>query len=132
MDESVSDKTFEKDGLYIDLYNHKLPVLDSIVVTPGNQRLYIDMSRVDKTKPQVLAAASREYDEKVEDNRYSYVAKSPINTTNASRVLLPASPKSVMVAGVEVYDTAMWDEVSNTYFLEFENSPDGVEVVFEW
>lgn len=132
LDESVSDKPFVKEGLFIDLYDHKLPVLDRVVVTPGNQRLYIDMSRVDKTKPQVLAAASREYDEKLDGNRYSYLAKSPINTTNASRVLLPSSPKSVKVAGTEVCDSAMWDEASNTYFLEFENSPDGVEVVFEW
>ena len=132
LDESVSDKPFVKEGLFIDLYDHKLPVLDRVVVTPGNQRLYIDMSRVDKTKPQVLAAASREYDEKLDGNRYSYLAKSPINTTNTSRVLLPSSPKSVKVAGTEVCDSAMWDEASNTYFLEFENSPDGVEVVCEW
>ena len=132
MTESVSEDPFRADGLYIDLYDCTLPVLDGIEVLPGSQRLYINLARVDGSRPQVLAAASREYDEKVGKDFYSFLAKSPVETTNASRVLLPAAPESVTVDGVEVLDLQKWDEKSHTYFLEFENSPEGVRVRFDW
>ena len=63
---------------------------------------------------------------------YSYVAKSPSETSNISRVLLPACPKSVKIDGKEKIDLRNWDKQSSTYLIAFENNPDGVNVTFEW
>jgi len=133
MDESVTDEPYAIEGTLIDLYDPELPVLPAKVLHPGQQCLLVNLDRVENPeKPQVLAAASREYDEQITENSYSYICKSPINTTNVARVLLPAVPKSVKVDGVEVFDATEWNSFSKTYRVKFENSPDGVKVEFEW
>src|SRR5690606_31521583 len=100
---------------------------------PGTQGYFLNVDLIpDKQKPQVLAAASRVYNEEITKSSYAYMAKSPIETTNVSRVLLPALPKSVKVNGKEVFDQREWHEASKTYLLGFENDPDGVEVTFIW
>ena len=86
--------------------------------------------------PQVLATAARVYDEQVEKNSYSFIAKSPLNTTNAMRILLPTQPKKIIVTdatGKTITDVkTSWDAVGKTSFLSFDNSPDGVKVSLQW
>lgn len=133
LDESVSREPFVVEGTLIDLFDPALPVVDAKTLQPGQQALLYDVSKVkDRKRPQILAAASRAYGEKRTRHSYSFVAKSPAETTNISRVLLPESPKSVKVGGKEVFDPVGWDEKSHTYLLGFENSPEGVEVEFAW
>src|SRR5659263_48126 len=90
LDENVSDKPYIHKGRLIDLFDPKLPVLYEKTVNPGEQAYLLNIDRVeDQKKPQVLAAASRVYDEKVTKNGYSFITKSPLNTTDVMRVLLP-------------------------------------------
>jgi len=130
MDESVSDEPLSLDGLYIDVFDPSLPVVDCKQVLPGTQALLVDMSRIDKTKPAILASASRAYGESFDGRVYSYLAKSPINTHNVSRVVLPSKPTKVTIDGMESFEDARWDDASSTYLVEFENNPDGVSVGF--
>ena len=110
-----------------------LPVLSAKELFPGQQSLLIDVNRVgNPSTPQVLAAAAREYDEKVTDNSYSFVCRSPVRTTNVARILLPEQPLSVKIAGKEVFDESEWDEFTHTYRITHENNPEGVAVEFEW
>ncbi len=133
VDESVSNEPYTVKGTYIDLFDPTLPVVKTKTVQPGTQALLYDVKRVDDNKkPQILASASRAYNEVRTPSSYSYTAKSPIDTHNVSRVLLPKQPKSVTVNGELAYDPANWDKSSNTYLVEFENSPEGVDVVFQW
>lgn len=134
MDESVDDEPCTFEGLYIDLFDNTLPVLTRKVVKPGEQSYLYDISKVsDKSKAQVLCGASRIYNEKQKGKSYTFTAKSPINTTNVSRVLLPSKPKKVFIDKKKEADTdKYWDEQSNTYLLSFENNPEGVNVKFEW
>jgi hypothetical protein len=124
-------------GPVIDLFDPTLPVLDVKIVAPGEQALLLDLARVpDKTRPQVLASASRNYSETVGGRTFSFVAKSPANTNNSMRVLLPSRPSVVRVTdslGVAVSDVqSSWDEASHTEFLGFANSPDGIKVELTW
>ncbi|MCQ2183818.1 MAG: hypothetical protein MJY62_00205 [Bacteroidales bacterium] len=128
LDESVSDEPLRLDGLYIDVYDPTLPVVRSKSVAPGTQALLIDMAKTDRSRPEVLASASRTYEEVFDGESYSYTAKSPVNTHNVSRVYLPFRPSSVTIDGAETFDEARWDEDSSTYLVEFENNPDGVAV----
>ncbi|MFT4169596.1 MAG: hypothetical protein QM653_10815 [Dysgonomonas sp.] len=133
LDESVNDKPYVIDGVLIDLFDPKLPIYTHEEIQPGEHAFFFNISRVkDKHKPQVLASASRIYEEEVRKDSYSFVAKSPINTTNVSRVLLPRIPRSVLVNGTNVFETRYWDSQTKTYLLEFENNPEGVSVLIKW
>ncbi len=137
MDESVSPEPYTVKGLLIDLFDPQLPVLTEKTVNPGEQSYLFNIDRVkDKKKPQVLAAASRTYDEIRTKNSYSFVTKSPLNTTGVMRVLLPSAPVSTIItdqAGKELSDANWkWDEKSKTCLLGFENKPEGVSVYFKW
>jgi hypothetical protein len=98
--------------------------------------LYAVNRVVNKSQPQVLATAARVYDEKATAKSYTFTAKSPANTLNVMRVLLPAKPKETIVKNAkgEVITDAKtsWDASSNTLFIGFENSPDGVGINIKW
>lgn len=137
MDESTGSKPYVVKGPVIDLFDPQLPVLDKKIINPGEQSLLYAIDRVaDKGKPQVLASASRIYDQVIGQNSFNFVAKSPVNTLNSSRILLPAKPRSVSVtdskgnraAGVK----SSWDAPSHTLYLGFENSPEGIKVSIKW
>ncbi|GGC30271.1 hypothetical protein GCM10011386_22850 [Parapedobacter defluvii] len=137
LDEMEDAQPFTVAGPVIDLYDPTLPVLTEKVIQPGRQALLYQLKRVsDPAKPQVLASASRIYDEQVSGNSYAFVCKSPLNTTNVMRVLLPAAPRQFSVTdptGNPVSDVkTSWDDSSHTYFFQFENHPDGMHVKVDW
>lgn len=133
LDESVSNQPYQVKGNLIDLFDPTLPIVTSKNIQPNEQCLFVNIDHVvNKQKPQVLASASRIYDEKSTGHQYSFTAKSPINTTNISRILLPGKPKSLVVDKKEVFAEANWDTKTKTYLLEFENSPEGVYVDIKW
>jgi hypothetical protein len=137
MDENTDSKPYTIKGPVIDLFDPQLPVLAEKIVNPGEQSLLYNVNRVaNKTKPQVLAAAARAYNEVVQAKSYSFVVKSPVKTLNSMRVSLPAKPKITKVTdrkGQEVADVKMsWDASSNTVYLGFANDPDGIKVSLSW
>lgn len=131
MDESpVSSEPLVLKGRFVDLFDASLPVLDEKVVHPGEQAFLYDLDEVgDTAGVKVLAAASRQCEEVVSSHNYSFVAKSPAQTKNVMRILLPKEPKNVHVS---VTSRSIWDAASRTLLLEFENNPDGVSVSLEW
>jgi hypothetical protein len=136
MDESVSREPLILTGLMIDLFDPALPVITEKKVDVGEQAYLYNLARVPEPgKPQVLAAASRVYEEEIGKASYSFVAKSPENTTNVMRILLPEKPKMLIVTdknGQETVAAHEWDERSKTCLLEFENEPEGIHVKLEW
>lgn len=131
MDEGISQEPLTLSGLYIDLFDKDLPILTAKQIQPGEQGYLYDLNKVPgKVKAKVLCGASRIYDEKVGKRSYSFIAKSPKETTNVSRILLPRKPLNVQVNGKT--EQSKWDEASKTLLLNFENDPDGVNVVIEW
>ncbi|NRF41495.1 hypothetical protein [Pedobacter foliorum] len=137
MDESVSKEPYKISGPVIDLFDPKLPVLSEKVINPGEQALLYNVKRIkDKSKPMVLASASRVYDEIRNGRTYSFVCKSPAKTENSMRILLPAKPLKSSVTsntGEEIANVnSSWDESSKTLYLGFDNSPDGIKVNCSW
>ena len=133
MDESISDQPYIVNEPVIDLFDPQLPVLAKKTVAPGEQSLLYNLGRVrNKKQPQVLAAASRVYQESGKCNSYSFVSKSPVNTTNSMRILLPKAPVETELTdskGERLKDVkTSWDAGSGTYYLSFENSPEGTTV----
>lgn len=125
-EDAVSSEPLTLNGLFIDLFDPKLPVIHQKTVMPGEHAFLYNIESVpDPKRPQVLAAASRQYDEQVSRHTYSFTAKSPAETTNVMRILLPRKPKRINVSSSF---ESQWDKRSHTLWLSFENEPDGVMV----
>ena len=128
---AVSSEPLQLNGSYIDLFDPKLPCLKQKTVNPGEQAFLFDIRAVSqKNRPQVLAAASRQSDEIIGKKSYSFIAKSPAETDNVMRILLPKKPKEI-TASCSPF-TSEWDENTHTLLLQFENHPEGVQVKIEW
>jgi hypothetical protein len=136
VDEYKDQSPYIIKGKLIDLFDPEIPVLSEKQVKPGEQAFLFNINSVKNPKvPQVLATAARVYDEKISEKEYSFVAKSPLNTTNVMRVLLPEKVNKIEVtdaSGKTIESKTSWDELGNTCFLSFENSPDGVMVKLSW
>ena len=136
LDENQDAAPYVMKGKFIDLFDPEIPVLDEKRVNPGTQAFLYNLRSVTNPKlPQVLASASRVYDEMHKGKSYSFVVKSPVETINVMRVLLPMQVTSAEVTDAEgnvVEASSTWDEGSNTCFLRFPNHPDGVKVRLGW
>ncbi|MDD3077693.1 MAG: hypothetical protein PHH37_01140 [Paludibacter sp.] len=137
LDESVSNEPYKIRGLFVDLFDPELPVLTEKIVMPGSQAFLFDINRIEhKKEPQVLATAARVYNEIKSSGEYSFVVKSPVNTMNVVRILLPAEPKNITVKdsnGNELKPVSNnWDSKSKTCLLAFENSPEGIHVSLQY
>ena len=127
---AISNEPLQLQGHYIDLFDPKLPCMEVVKVNSGEQAFLFDIDAVkDAMRPQVLAAASRQYEEKVGERSFAFTAKSPANTDNVMRILLPKEPKKVKVAAT--YQSE-WDVKTRTLLLQFENQPEGVQVEITW
>lgn len=137
MKESIRSAPYIVNEPVINLFDPELPVLTGKTVLPGEQAFLYNLGRItNKKRPQVLASASRIYDEEVKANTYSFVSRSPKNTNNSLRILLPEKPKIITLTNTkegEVKATKIsWDERSHTSFISFENDPDGTLVTLKW
>lgn len=135
MDDGVDNAPLVLEGRFINLFDTSLPVVSKYVVEPGKQAFLFNIDKVENPEnPQVLAAAARLEEETMDKNTYTVVMKSPKETTNVMRVLLPVKPSVVQVSDAEGNSMQemefTWDETSKTCFLKFENSPEGVRVRF--
>ena len=135
----VSDAPFTKNGHFIDLFSPELTYFSEISILPGQQGFFFDLTKIDKKRPQVIAAASRQYDEQITDEGFRFTCKSPLNTTNIICLYLPKDYKSGNFTLTDAEGNTVNHEMkvitapANTlagrlFWLKFENSPDGINV----
>jgi hypothetical protein len=136
VNENANQSPYVVSGKLIDLFDPEIPVLGEKTVSPGEQAFLYNINSVKNPKtPQVLATAARIYNENITKNIYTFVARSPLNTTNVMRMLLPEAPHDITVTdatGKLLASKTSWDVTSKTCFLSFENNPDGVYVKIIW
>ena len=134
----VSDEPLVLKGDYINLFSPELTYHSEFVVQPGTQAYLFDLSKLDKKRPQVIASASRQYDEKETTDGFSFISKSPLNTTNIICLYLPKDYQSAQVSCTNAEGQPVEHKlnvlgatnttVSRLLWITFENSPDGVKV----
>lgn len=135
----VSDKPFTKKSDFIDLFSPELAYLSEVRVQPGTQAYLFNLRRIDRKRPQVIAAASRQYEAQETKDGFSFVSKSPLNTTNIICLSLPKDYAEAQVSctdaeGRPIEYTMRTLETRGTphaltlLWLSFENSPDGIKV----
>ena len=133
MTESVNNNPYILTGMFVDMFDPQLPIVYRKLVEPGTQAFLYDIKRItNKNKPQVLASAARIYEEKNNPGEYSFIAKSPLNTTNIMRVLFPSKPTSYSIKSLDgnILKEASWewDKESKTCRVIFENNPEGITI----
>jgi hypothetical protein len=133
MDEAFTDTPLDLNGTFIDLFDPDLPVIREKTIARGEQAFLYDIDKIsDKNKPNVICGASRVSDEAFDPGSYEFIAKSPLNTMNVSRIYLPARPVSLVIkkSTGERIDGSIndWDINSGTLLVRFPNDPDGVKV----
>ncbi len=131
VDESAAgDEPQRLTGKFIDLFDPHLAFVTEKVVRPGEQAFLYDLRQLkQRNRPQVLAAASRQYDEKLSRHSYSFTAKSPAATDNVMCIYMPHKPKQIKTSATS---QSQWDAQTKLLHLEFENSPDGVMAEIVW
>jgi hypothetical protein len=137
LDESVSQKPYTQKGHLVDLFDPELPVLSEKTVSPGENACLFNIDRVkNKIIPQVLVTSARVYNENIQSHSYSFIARSPSNTSAVMRILLPAAPVECSLKnndGKELSGASwQWNQESKTCLIKFENDPEGVAVEIKW
>ncbi|ANH83910.1 hypothetical protein A8C56_13085 [Niabella ginsenosidivorans] len=131
MDENADTTSLMINGPVVDLLDPELPVLPAKEVKPGQQAFLYDLKTVQADPPKIIAAAGRAYDEKYENRTYSFLLRSPSNTSNSMRIHLPGKPSKIQLSlnGKTIEAKRdQWDATSGTLLLQFENHSEGVQV----
>ncbi|NLP09072.1 hypothetical protein GX408_01620 [bacterium] len=133
MKESVTDSIYTVPGPVIDLYDPQLPVLPQKQVAPGETALLFNLTRFAASKPAVLAAASRCYDEKHDHHLFECTLSGPAKCKGVARIYLPHPPKSVSLiktTGPVVFRQE-WHDSSRTLRLWYDNEPNGLYLTID-
>lgn len=137
LDENSDTNSLHVKGPVIDLFDPNLPVLDEKVIEVGTQGYLYNLKKLKSHKPQVLAAASRVSHEVIKGKEFSFIAKSPSNTMNVMRIVLPSKPVKILASHSSSNQSVsltknQWDAGTNTLLLGFENFSEGVSVNIQW
>jgi hypothetical protein len=131
MEESVSEEPLRLKGRLVDLLDALLPIRSEVALAPGQQAWLSDLDRVTAKPPAMLAAAGRVQEWQPGDRSLRYSLATPEGVQVAARLLLPAEPKTITVAGKPSTDY-QWDKESSTLLLRHPGEPKGVDVTIAW
>jgi hypothetical protein len=115
--ESVSETPLELKGLFVDIYDANLPVLEGVTLEPGQQAWLLDLDRLDPDRPEPIASAGRFETWTQTDHGVEFVLSAPEGVRIVSRIRLPKRPTSIMMEGRELTEY-QWQEKSRTVFFE--------------
>lgn len=129
---SIVEDTVVGEGQWIDLMDHRLPVLKSPTIGKGESRLFRRVT--DEQTPAVLAAT---YETRVEQQSRSQMVlfnRGPVRVPAAVRLHLAGSPEPRVQCendkGEPVEHEA--EAAEGTLYITFPGSPEGVRVTLEW
>lgn len=131
LDENDDRRPLVIPGPVLDLYDPALPVLPAKLVAPGQQAFLYRLALGQPVQAtQVLATAARVYNFQAQPGSVSFLAKSPANTNNVMRILLPGPPQQVAATHQAAPEptTHVWDASTHTLLLKFKNYSEGVTV----
>jgi hypothetical protein len=127
LDESLEGPPHEIRGHFVDLFDGKLPVLESVTLKPGSRHFLLDLDRGRTQKPAVLASACKALGAREDaDGTFRFFAEGPDKVEAVARVSLPTGPKDVQVDDKPLArDAWTWDAATRTLMLRFPNAAGG-------
>ena len=131
LDESLPDAPRVVRGRFVDLFDARLPILESVALAPGSRRLLRNLDHARPAGPAVLASACKVLGAGVDaEGTFRFRAEGPDRIEAALRIALPAAPAEVTVDGQPLpADSRAWDAGTRTLLLRFPNAAGGRKVV---
>jgi hypothetical protein len=108
----------------------RLPILESVTLSPGSRHLLFDLDHAGATRPTVLASACKTLGaEAAPDGSFRFHAEGPEKIEASVRVAFPSAPAEVRLDDQPLArDAWAWDAASRTVWLRFPNAPAGHRV----
>ena len=131
LEESISDKPLELTGLFVDIFDERLPVLEKVSLEPGKRAWLIDLNKLDKGKAEPVASAARFETWSETENGVQFELTSPEGVNIVSRIRLPKQPTAMTVDGEDVADYT-WHDKSNTLFFASPTKSQKQAVKISW
>jgi hypothetical protein len=131
LDESIGGEQLVLKGRFLDLFDSRLPVVESVVIVAGSRKLLFDLDRPRPPGPAVLASACKILGAETQpDGGFAFHAEGPDQVEAVVRVALPKQPLFVTLDGKPApAHTWSWDEKTKTIVLRLDNSSRGHRVV---
>jgi hypothetical protein len=127
---SAGEELARISGHFIDMFDGDLALRDGIGVQAGRYAFLLDLDRVPRDTPAVLAASGRVTNVTAQPRALRFTISGPANTWAVTRVALPAAPNVARAGGDGI--SFSWDQGTQTVLLKHPNAPDGVTYSVAW
>lgn len=117
LEESISDQPLELKGLFVDIFNVQLPVIEKMTVCPGQRVWLMDINKLQTDKAEPVASSARIEVWNEMDNGVEFEFASAKGVKIVSRNRLPKQPVIMRIDGNPFTDY-IWHEKSKTVFFE--------------
>lgn len=130
MQESDMGSVYTKEGLFVDLYEDKYPVVERVLVEPGQEKLLFDLEKI-KEDVRIIATAVRIENMVCENGQLSIEAKAIDHIQVNMRIRLPGKPEDLCAhteSGKNMELQSVWDEKSRTVLLSYRSNNEKVYI----
>lgn len=130
MQESDMGSVYTKEGLFVDLYEDKYPVVERVLVEPGQEKLLFDLEKI-KEDVRIIATAARIENMVCENGQLSIEAKAIDHIQVNMRIRLPGKPEDLCAhteSGKNMVLQSVWDEKSRTVLLSYRSNNEKVYI----
>lgn len=130
MQESDMGSVYTKEGLFVDLYEDKYPVVERVLVEPGQEKLLFDLEKI-KDDVRIIATAARIENMVCENGQLSIEAKAIDHIQVNMRIRLPGKTEDLCAhteSGKNMELQSVWDEKSRTVLLSYRSNNEKVHI----
>lgn len=130
MQESDTGSVYTKEGLFVDLYEDKYPVVERVLVEPGQEKLLFDLEKI-KDDVRIIATAARIENMVCENGQLSIEAKAIDHIQVNMRIRLPGKTEDLCAhteSGKNMELQSVWDEKSRTVLLSYRSNNEKVHI----
>ena len=130
MQESDTGSVYTKEGLFVDLYEDKYPVVERVLVEPGQEKLLFDLEKI-KDDVRIIATAARIENMVCENGQLSIEAKAIDHIQVNMRIRLPGKTEDLCAhteSGKNMELQSVWDEKSRTVLLSYRSNNEKVYI----
>lgn len=130
MQESDMGSVYTKEGLFVDLYEDKYPVVERVLVEPGQEKLLFDLEKI-KDDVRIIATAARIENMVCENGQLSIEAKAIDHIQVNMRIRLPGKTEDLCAhteSGKNMELQSVWDEKSRTVLLSYRSNNEKVYI----
>ena len=131
LEESINKQPLELNGLYVDIFDAKLPVLEHVTIKPGQRSWLMDINKLSDGIAEPIASAGRVETWKEIENGVEFELTGTKGVNIVSRIRLPKQLTKMNIDGKNFNDFS-WNEKSKTVFFKSPEINDKQIVRINW